>query len=218
MKKKHILIVIALIVIAAIAAGAVFAIRASRVQHWAFGFDREVDPQEQQLRLDFIATAENWLDAREGSPEHMEILEIYNRFEPLAQGYIVKEEDNWCATFVSTVAIQQGLTDIIPTECGCQRQIGLFDNLGCWNEADDYIPLPGDIIYYCSEDKNPLSDCTGWSDHVGIVVGTCREYIKVIEGNCNNAVAYRYIKLDSTGIRGFAMPDYSAVLENTDNP
>ena len=183
-------------------------------ENYEYGFAREVTAQEQTLRLQMVKTAEEWLGSDEGSDRHLEILSIYNDFEPLAQGYIVQESDNWCATFVSTVAIQCGLTDIIPTECGCQRQIGLFQELTRWEEDDAYIPLPGDIIYYCNSDKNPLSDCTGWSDHVGIVVGTCNGYIKVIEGNCYNTVAYRYIKIDSTGIRGFATPDYEGYLEN----
>ncbi len=206
MRKKWIIGIICLAVV--LTAGTVYGIWSSRIENQEYGFAREVSQEEKALRLAVVQEAEKWLDSAEGSQQHKEILHIYNTFQPLAQGYIVKEEDNWCATFVSTVAIQNGLTDIIPTECGCQRQIGLFQTLDRWEEADDYVPLPGDIIYYCSDDKNPLSDCTGWSDHVGIVVGTCKGYIKVIEGNYNNTVAYRYIKVDSTGIRGFATPDY----------
>ena len=110
-------------------------------------------------------------------------------------------------TFVSTVAIQCDLTNIIPTECGCQRQIALFEAIGCWQEDDNYLPLPGDIIYYCSADSG-FGDCTGHSDHVGIVVGTWGCYIKVIEGNVNGAVDYRYILRNARTIRGFATPAY----------
>lgn len=214
MQKKWIIVIICMAVI--LMAVAAYSLWSSRVENWDYGFAREVSQEEEALRLSVVQEAEKWLGSHEGTQEHKEILRIYNTFEPLAQGYTVKEDDNWCATFVSTVAITCHLTDTIPTECGCQRQIGLFNDLGCWNEADDYIPLPGDIIYYCSDDKNPLSDCTGWSDHVGIVVGTCNDYIKVIEGNYNNTVAYRYIKVNSTGIRGFATPDYAAALQTLD--
>lgn len=192
---------------------AVFGIRALRVEFWDYGFDRDVSEPERQLRLEFVSSAEKWLGTCEGSQEHKDILAIYNNFKPLAQGYTVKDEDNWCATYVSTVAIECNLTGIIPTECGCQRQIGLFQELGRWEESDDYTPLPGDIIYYCGGDKDPFSDCTGWSDHVGIVVGSCNGYLKVIEGNCNNRVAYRYIRVNSTGIRGFALPEYDTITE-----
>lgn len=178
------------------------------VQLWDYGFARPVSPEQQQQRTEYVSAAEKWLGAQEGSLQHRQILDIYNTFEPLAQGYIVQESDNWCAAFISAVAIECDLTQIIPTECGCQRQIALFKEMGRWEEADDYIPLPGDIIYYCSKDINPFSDCTGWSDHVGIVVGTCRGYIKVIEGNYNNSVQYRYVPINDAGIRGFALPKY----------
>ena len=207
--RRFLLILAAFMLIAGVATWLLW----PRVENYPYGFHREVPPEEQALRLSFIQKAESWLGSQEGSQGHKEILAIYNGHSPLAQGYLVQENDNWCATFVSAVAIQQGLTDIIPTECGCQRQIGLFQKIARWQEDDSYIPLPGDIIYYCSKDKDPFSDCTGWSDHVGIVVGTAKGYIKVIEGNCNETVAYRYIPMDAVGIRGFALPDYEGFLE-----
>ena len=206
--RKFLLILLVFLLIA----GAAVWLLWPRPEHYTYGFDREISQQEQALRLSFVQKAESWLGSDEGSQAHKEILSIYNGHTPLAQGYLVQENDNWCATFVSTVAIELGLTDIIPTECGCQRQIGLFQKIGCWEEDDGYTPLPGDIIYYSSKEKNLLSDCTEWSDHVGIVVGTANGYIKVIEGNYNNTVAYRYIQIDSWGIRGFALPDFEGFL------
>lgn len=173
-----------------------------------FGFARDVSAQEQALRLQVVQTAEQYLGIKGGSEKHKALLDIYNTHTPLAQGYSVKESDKWCATFVSAIAISCELTDIIPTECGCQRQIGLFDALDCWEESDSYIPLPGDIIYYCTGNKT-AGDCTDWSDHVGIVVGTGQRSIKVIEGNYNNAVRYRIIPFDDSSIRGFGLPDYA---------
>lgn len=175
-----------------------------------YGFSRSVSAGEQKLRLQIVSEAEDWLGADEGSAAHRQILDIYNSHKPLAQGYEVQADDNWCAAFVSTVAIQCGLTDIIPTECGCQRQIGLFQELNCWVEEDDYEPLPGDIIYYCNSDTGLSGDCTGWSDHVGIVVGTWHGIIKVIEGNNSDSVRYRYIPVNAPLIRGYATPDYES--------
>lgn len=171
-------------------------------------FYKTVAPDEAILRSTVVKTAEAWLGANESDGTHKAIIDLYNDYEPLAQNYAVKYDDEWCATFVSAVAITCGVTDVIPTECGCQRQIALFENLGTWNEADDYKPLPGDIIYYCWADTSPTGDCTGWSDHVGIVVGTAGPFMKVIEGNKGGEVAYRYLPLDAPGIRGYAVPDY----------
>lgn len=172
-----------------------------------YGFARNVSPEERALRMQVVAQAESWLGASSISGTHRQIIDIYNGHSPLAVGYKVQYTDKWCATFVSTVAIQCNLTDIIPTECGCQRQIALFEEMGCWEEADDYIPLPGDVIFYSSTDFDD-EDCGGFSDHVGIVVGTCDGYIKVIEGNFLGAVAYHIIPIGERSIRGYALPNY----------
>ena len=203
--KLIIILSIALILLGIIAITVTFSVRNAN-----YSFTRSVSEAEQELRLQVVSTAESWLGAEEGSAAHAEILSIYNAHEPLAQGYEVQPEDNWCATFVSVVAIQCGLTDIIPTECGCQRQIALWQELDCWQEDDAYVPLPGDIIYYCGSDHGIGGDCTGWSDHVGIVVGTWNGRLKVIEGNNQNTVRYRYLAIDATGIRGYATPDYES--------
>ncbi len=181
-------------------------------QSAVFGFARPVEESEQQLRLSLVEEAESWLGTQAGDADHLKILDIYNSHEPLAQGYIVTPEDAWCATFVSAMAIELGLTEHIPTECGCQRQIGLWQAMGRWEEDDGYEPLPGDIIYYSSQ--GPLTgDCTAWSDHVGIVAGTWHGWIKVIEGNYGDKVACRYIPIDHKDIRGYALPDYAAAAQ-----
>lgn len=177
-----------------------------------FGYVRDVSPQEKQIREEYVATAEAWLGYNKADGSHKEIVDLYNTHEPLAQNYLVSYDDKWCATFVSAAAIKSNLTEIIPTECGCERQIGLFQALDRWVEDDAYIPLPGDIIYYSGSDSG-IGDCTGWSDHVGIVVGVCGPYIKVVEGNVINRVAYRYVRIDGHTIRGYATPDFSSIAE-----
>lgn len=183
------------------------------VKNLKFGFARQVSEGEKTLRLQVIATAEHWLGTKESDGSHKAIIDLYNQHKPLAQGYLVQYEDNWCAAFGSVAAIQTGLTDIIPTECSCERQIALFAELGCWEESDSYTPLPGDYIFYCTDNVLP-GDCTGWSNHVGIVVGTCFGYIKVIEGNAGEQVTYRYIPINDPTIRGFGLPDYTAKVIN----
>ena len=174
-----------------------------------WGFDRQVSEDEAAIRLQVVRTAENWLGANEKDGSHRRIIDIYNAHAPLPRGYAVTYEDAWCAAFDSVVAIQCGLTDIIPPECGCEPQIRLFRQMDAWEEADGYVPLPGDVIFYhwgCRE----LGDCSGWSDHVGIVVGTKGPFIKVIEGNKNNTVSYRITLVDAPGIRGYGLPDYES--------
>lgn len=173
-----------------------------------YGFARAVPEAEARLRLDVVSEAESWLGAAEGEQRHLEILEIYNSHQPLAQSYTVLPEDNWCAAFASAVAIRLGLTEIVPTECGCERQIGLFADIDRWQEKDTYLPLPGDYIFYAWGDS-PLGDCTGWADHVGIVAGTWGPFIKVIEGNKDDCVSVRYTTRWDPTIRGYGLPDYA---------
>lgn len=182
------------------------------LDHTEWGFAREVSAEEAALRNKVVTTAESWLGANEDDGTHKAVIDLYNSHEPLAQGYEVQYSDNWCSTFASSVAIACGLTDIIPTECGCQRHIGLFDEIGCWEEYDGYMPLPGDYIFYC-KNCDFSSDCTSWSSHVGIVVGTCGPFIKVIEGNKGDAVDYRIIVRNDPQIRGYGTPDYAGKCE-----
>lgn len=175
-----------------------------------WGFARSLPLAEQLQRMEMVRTAEVWLGTQEGSDRHGQIIDIYNSHKPLAQGYAVTTEDNWCAAFASSVAIQEGHTDIIPTECGCERQIGLWQNLGRWEENDYYMPLPGDYIYYAWDERFSFGDCTGWADHVGIVVGTNGPFIKVIEGNRDDMVTYRVILRGNWQIRGYGLPDYAS--------
>ena len=151
--------------------------------------------------------AKKWMGYSEANGKFKEIIDTYNTLNPLPRGYKLKYTDEWCATFVSTVSIECGMTDIIPTECSCERQIKLFDDLGCWIEDDAYVPLPGDIIYYRLGNKDS-GDCTKWANHVGIVIGTYEGKIRVIEGNKDDAVDYRYIFRWDPRIRGYGLPDY----------
>ena len=178
-----------------------------------FGFSRKIDALEQQLRQELVATAESWLGTAEGQPEHEQIIQIYNSHEPLAVDYMVTLEDNWCAAFVSAIAIQRELTGIIPTECGCERQTLLWKDMGRWQETDTYLPLPGDLIYYAWDEEKAFDDCTGWADHVGIVVGTFGPFIKVIEGNYQDHVGYRIINRWDFQIRGYGLPDYASITQ-----
>ncbi len=77
-----------------------------------------------------IAQAKAWVGYREADGSHKKIIDTYNVHRPLARNYSVKYTDAWCATFVSACAIKTGMTDIIPTECGCGQMIALFQKLG----------------------------------------------------------------------------------------
>lgn len=156
-----------------------------------------------------VAQARAWLGKKESDGSHKEIIDVYNSHKPLARGYAVTYTDAWCATFVSAVAIKCGLTDIIPTECGCGQIIALFQKLGEWIENDAYIPSPGDVIFYDWQDSGS-GDNSGWPDHVGIVETVSGSTITVIEGNKSNAVGRRTLQVNGKYIRGYGVPKYSS--------
>lgn len=176
-----------------------------------WSFYRKVSNAEAMLRLETVHAAETYLGCCESDGSCYKIIDQYNAHEPLAQNYTVQYTDSWCAAFVSAVSIQCGLVEILPTECSCQRLIGLFQELDQWQEDDNYVPLPGDVIFYDWDEKRP-GDCTGWADHVGIVVGTKWPFVKVIEGNKGDAVAYRVISIGEIHIRGYGLPDYAKLV------
>lgn len=179
-----------------------------------WGFYWKVSAEETALRMQYVETAQKYLGCNEADGTHQPIIDQYNSHEPLAMGYKVQYNDSWCSTFVSSIAIECDFTSIIPTECGCERHIELFKNIGCWQENENIIPLPGDLIFYDWEQKFP-GNATGWSDHVGIVAGTKWPFVKVIEGNKDDSVSYRVIPLWDFRIRGYAQPNFDVLIQET---
>lgn len=156
-----------------------------------------------------VKQAQEWIGRKESDGSHEHIIDIYNGHKPLAQNYVVKPYDNWCATFVSAVAIKLGYTDIIPTECGCQRMIELFKKKGCFIEDESVTPKPGWILFYDWQDDGE-GDNKGWSDHVGIVEKVSGNTIYIIEGNRGDAVKRKTLKVNGKTLRGYGVPKYDA--------
>lgn len=164
---------------------------------------------EKQLRTSVVSIFESWLGYNETNGKHKKIIDIYNQHKPLARGYKVKYTDEWCATAVSAVFIQAGLTDIADTECSCSKMIELYKAKGRWQESDSYVPEPGDLIMYDWEDSGK-DDNVGTPNHVGMVVSVSGKTIRVIEGNKGEAVAYRNLSVNGKYIRGYCLPDYAS--------
>ena len=171
--------------------------------------DSMVQITEAEARQRVISIAVSWYGKKEADGSHRSVIDLYNGHRPLARGYKVRYTDAWCATYGSAVAIAAGYTDIIPTECGCGQMIAAFQAMDRWVENDAYIPSPGDYIFYDWDDTG-AGDCTGWPEHVGIVISVFGDVIKVIEGNKDDAVGYREIKVNGRYIRGYGVPDYGA--------
>ena len=156
-----------------------------------------------------VKQAQAWIGRNESDGTHEYIIDIYNEHKPLARNYTVKYYDSWCATFVSAVAIKLGYTDIIPTECSCERMIELFKEKISWVENENVTPKIGWVIFYDWQD-NGSGDNKGWSDHVGIVEKVSDNKIYVVEGNKSDAVGRRTLEVNGKYIRGYGVPKYDA--------
>lgn len=165
---------------------------------------------EQELRNSIVKTAKSYIGKKAGSAEHKFIVDTYNKINPLPRSYKVKYSDDWCATFVSAIAVLCGLNKIFGLECSCEKQIEQFKKLGAFNENDAYVPAAGDVIYYDWQDDGK-GDNQGWSDHVGIVESVNNGVIRVIEGNNSGGVNYRNISVNGRYIRGFGVPKYASI-------
>ena len=164
-------------------------------------------------RKKVVEQARAWLGCNEADGTHKKIIDIYNTQNPRARGYEVQYTDARCATFVSAVAVKLGYTSIIPTECSCNYMIEGFKRIGCWVENDAYTPKYGDVIFYDWQDSG-AGDNVGSSDHVGYVESCDGVNIVAIEGNKNNAVERRTLRVNGRYIRGFGVPKYNTDSTN----
>lgn len=151
-----------------------------------------------------------------GRGNHAAILKTYNSHSPLARGYKVQANDNWCDTFVSFIFIKLGATSLTGTECGVERHVAIFKKKGIWHEDGKMTPKPGDIIVYNWDDHSQPND--GYADHIGFVEKVSGHTITALEGNKSNAVARRVLSVGAGQIRGYARPTYSAATKTVSKP
>ena len=159
-----------------------------------------------------VRQAASWVGRREADGTHRVIIDVYNSIDPLPRGYRMSYTDPWCAAFVSAVAQVWGLTKIVFPECACDPMIALYKAAGRWMEDDGYVPRPGDLLFYDWQDTG-LGDNSGSTDHVGLVAEVEGRQIRLIEGNCGDAVRYQVREIDGLYIRGYGLPDYASLAE-----
>lgn len=155
-----------------------------------------------------LKAASSLIGVETGSPEHLKLVRDYNSVHPLPVGYPVKNTDDWCDVFVTTVFQREGLSHLIGRECGVERHIQIFKNLGIWNENGSSTPKSGDIITFnWDQDSQPNN---GFADHIGIVEYVENGLIHTIEGNSGDVgtVKRNVYRIGHGNIRGFATPRY----------
>lgn len=157
---------------------------------------------------DILNIMRSWLGYSEANGKYKQIIDLYNSHKPLARGYAVRYDDEWCDATVSAAGIKAGAVGLIGTECGVEEHVKIFQKKGIWIEDGTITPQPGDIIVYnWDSNKQPNN---GYSDHIGFVESVSGKTITAIEGNKGQGVvARRTIPLGYGNIRGYARPKYS---------
>ena len=155
-----------------------------------------------------LRAAASLVGVRSGSAAHHQLVKDYNSVHPLPVGYAVKNSDDWCDVFVTTVFQREGLSHLIGRECGVERHIQIFKRLGIWNEDGASTPKAGDIITF-NWDQDSQSN-NGFADHIGIVERVENGLIHTIEGNSGvvGTVKRNIYRIGHGNIRGFATPRY----------
>ena len=135
-----------------------------------------------------------------GNTGKIALMDYYNRhcYPYVADNrkYKIQPNDEWCAMFTSVMANKCGLgSEQFPYEVSVfyQRKWAI-EHKKYYTDVSKV--KPNDLIIY--DWKN-----NGTYDHVGIVVSVGGGFIKVIEGNKSNTVAYRTVSVESKEIDGF---------------
>lgn len=157
-----------------------------------------------------VATAMNYLGAKELDHKHRELVDVYNTLEPVPRGYYVTPADPWCAIFVSACIKLAGLDKALPTECSCTEMLLAYKTNPKFGavvkEADPKLANleRGDLVFY-GKSGSPANT----SEHVGIITNVLPSSWDTIEGNWRNGVNIRqHIGRSWDGIKAYVKPNY----------
>lgn len=184
--------------------------------NYYYGEEFKMNGENKRSRNEVVKLARSWVGKKESDGSFKSIIDTYNSHTPRPRGVKMTYTAPWCATFWSALAISLGYTDIMPIECSCGELIKKAKEMDIWVEDDSYMALPGDAILYDWEDDGK-GDNVGWPDHVGVIEKVSNGSFAVIEGNKNDAVGRRTVKVDAKFIRGFIAPKYDDVEKPTEN-
>lgn len=131
------------------------------------------------------------------------VVDIYNTYLPRPRGYKVKYEDMLCATFVSSIFIHLGWTDIVPPECGARQLYGNMEALGRAELNKKRVPAIGDLIFFGNSAK------ASGIQHVGIVQEV-QNNKQIYYYDLTGVVGRHTCPVGYSWIMGYAWPDYDS--------
>ena len=129
--------------------------------------------------------------------------------QPYWSWYGFNSRVEWCACFVSWCANECGYIDagVIPRFAGCTGGANWFKDRGQWQERD-YVPRPGDLIFYDWDDKGSSGPQDDVPDHVGIVERVENGVVYTVEGNSGDSCRQRSYAVGHYEIWGYGCPIY----------
>ena len=87
-----------------------------------------------------INTAKTYIGTTEGSNNHKEIIDLYNKGR-YSDAYQMTMSDPWCCAFVVAMFVQCNASDIIPCYAACDQMIHTFKAWGRWkNRSAEVMP------------------------------------------------------------------------------
>ena len=159
-----------------------------------------------QLTDHFVKTAEKFIGAHEGGPQHSLLLAVYNANKPAGE-YTMTKTDPWCAAFIGGVSACAGTMKSVPLSAHCGRLESALKKCGAVRVIN---PQNGDIA---------LFDWNGdgkYDDHAGIVSEVGEHTVRTIEGNKNDSVNYREFSIRSTPVIFYRPAWINSIGQSTD--
>lgn len=149
-----------------------------------------------------LKEAKSYIGVQQGDARHKELVRRYNSVQPLPVGYLVKETDDWCATFVTVMGDLSNTSKYFGRECGVHRFVQLFKKQQIWQGL--VKPQAGDLVVFDWRKD-------GWMDHIGLVEKLSGNTVTVIEGNTSQRVARRSYNWNDWRVAGYARPKYPTI-------
>ncbi|MFF4927379.1 peptidoglycan DD-metalloendopeptidase family protein [Streptomyces griseofuscus] len=152
-------------------------------------------------------TAKSMIDKGRSQLGYREGNNNYTKYPPEVPGLAWAQNEPWCQTWISWLAVKTGNTDVIPLTASCLTCTNYYKQRNRFHRSG---PKPGDLVMYGASGGT----------HVDMVTEVSGSRIRVIGGNTGGSYNGQYFNGDGVyekwtdisnpRIHGFARPAYKA--------
>ncbi|EMF02466.1 peptidoglycan DD-metalloendopeptidase family protein [Streptomyces mobaraensis NBRC 13819 = DSM 40847] len=152
-------------------------------------------------------TAKSMIDKGRTQLGYREGQDNWTKYPPEVPGLGWAQNQPWCQTWISWLAVKTGNTDVVPLTASCLACTDWFKERGQFHRSG---PKPGDLVMY-----GPSG-----GTHVDMVTEVSGDRIRVIGGNTGGSyggtyyngdgVYEKWTDISNPRIHGFARPKYKA--------